>query len=45
MLDVRALVGLLQTPRNVRDAIAQEKILYTIADPPKFFGRKGGSSG
>ena len=44
MLDGRALVGLLQTPRNIRDAIDQEKRVYTLVDPPKFFGRKGRSS-
>lgn len=44
MLDGRALVGLLQTPLSVRDAIARETRVYTLADPPRFFGRKGGSS-
>lgn len=41
MLDGPALVGILQTSRNVRDAIARETRIYTLADPPKFFGRSG----
>ncbi len=44
MLDGRALVGLLQTPRHIRDAIDAETRVFTLADPPKFFGRKGSSS-
>ncbi len=37
-LDGRTLLGLLQTPAHIRRAIAQETKIYTLTDPPKFFG-------
>ena len=43
MLDGRTLLGLMQLPKNIRDAIAAETKIYTLKDPPKFFG-KGVSS-
>ncbi|MCM1982553.1 spermine/spermidine synthase domain-containing protein [Lyngbya confervoides] len=38
-LDGDSLLGLMQTPKHVRDAIAQESEIYTLAAPPKFPGR------
>lgn len=39
MLDGIALLGMMQTPRHLRDAIASETQVYTLAAPPKFFGK------
>lgn len=39
MFDGQTLLGLLQTPKYVRDQIAAETCIYTLASPPKFFGR------
>ena len=44
MFDGAALVGLLNPPKNVREAIAKETQVYTLAHPPKFFG-KGAAGG
>jgi spermidine synthase len=40
MLDGQTLLGLLQTPLHVRRAIEQETKVYTLTDPPKFFGQR-----
>jgi spermidine synthase len=39
MLDGAALLGLYQLPRHLRTAIAEETQVYTLAEPPKFFGK------
>lgn len=39
LLDGTALLGMLQAPKYVRDAIAAETEVYTLAEPPKFFGK------
>lgn len=39
MFDGIALVGLLHVPAHVRRAIATETAAFTLAEPPKFFGR------
>lgn len=39
MLDGRTVLGLMQPPKHIRDAIATETKIYTIKDPPKFFGK------
>lgn len=39
MLDGTTLLGLLQTPGHLRQAIASETQVYTMAEPPKFFGK------
>jgi spermidine synthase len=33
------LLGMLQTPAYIRKAIASETQVYTIKEPPKFFGK------
>ncbi len=38
-LDGQTLLGLLQTARHVREEIASETRVYTLDQPPKFFGR------
>jgi spermidine synthase len=38
MFDGTALVGMLNQPRHLRQAIANETQVYTLAEPPKFFG-------
>lgn len=38
LIDGESLLGLLQTPKYVRDRLAQEQTIYTLAKPPKFFG-------
>ena len=38
MFDGRTLLGLLQPPKHIRDAIATETTIYTEAEPPVFFG-------
>jgi spermidine synthase len=46
MFDGTALLGLYQLPKHLRTAIAEETQVYTLAQPPKFFGKGalGGSS-
>ncbi|MBI1348354.1 spermidine synthase [bacterium] len=39
MFDGESLLGMLQTPKYIRDRLASETVIYTIAEPPKFFGR------
>jgi len=39
MFDGQALLGMLQTPRYVRERIASETTIYSLANPPKAFGR------
>ncbi|MGF1492390.1 MAG: polyamine aminopropyltransferase [Microcoleaceae cyanobacterium] len=39
MFDGVAFLGLLQTPMYLRRAIARETQVYTLAEPPKFFGK------
>jgi spermidine synthase len=34
-----SLLGLLQTPAYIRRAIAAETQVYTLKEPPKFFGK------
>ena len=37
-IDGTTLLGILQTPLYIRQAIATETIVYTLSEPPKFFG-------
>jgi spermidine synthase len=39
MLDGTTLLGILQLPLHLRQAIAAETQVYTLAEPPKFFGK------
>ena len=39
MLDGTTLLGMLQIPKHLREAIATETQVYTLAEPPKFFGK------
>ncbi|MFW5666256.1 MAG: polyamine aminopropyltransferase [Coleofasciculus sp.] len=39
LIDGVALLGLLQTPAYIRRAIASETQVYTLNEPPKFFGK------
>jgi spermidine synthase len=39
MLDGTALLGLYQLPKHLRTAIAEETQIYTLSEPPKFFGK------
>ncbi|MFH1418442.1 MAG: spermidine synthase [Planctomycetota bacterium] len=39
MLDGSTLLGMLQLPKHLRRAIAEETRVYTLAEPPKFFGK------
>lgn len=39
MLDGRTVLGLFQLPMHLRRAIAEETHIYTLGQPPKFFGR------
>ena len=39
MLDGTTLLGLFQLPKHLRRAIAEETRIYTLAQPPKFFGK------
>ena len=39
MMDGITLLGMLQTPGHIRKAIATETQVYTVAEPPKFFGK------
>jgi spermidine synthase len=43
MFDGRTLLGLMNPPKHLRDAVAAETRVYSLADPPKFFG--SGASG
>ncbi|UCF33146.1 MAG: methyltransferase domain-containing protein [Phycisphaerales bacterium] len=38
MLDGAAMLGLMNTPKYLRDAIEAETRVYTLDEPPKFFG-------
>ena len=37
-LDGEAFLGLMQTPAHIRKAIAEETRVYTLEEPPRFFG-------
>jgi spermidine synthase len=37
-IDGRTLLGIMQTPLYIRQAIAEETTVYTLNEPPKFFG-------
>ncbi len=37
LIDGQTLLGLLQTPLYIRDAIAKNTEIYTLKEPPKFF--------
>lgn len=39
MFDGQALLGMLQSPKYVREGVAQETTVYTLSSPPQFFGR------
>ncbi|NEN92905.1 MAG: polyamine aminopropyltransferase [Okeania sp. SIO3H1] len=39
MFDGTTLLGILQVPKHLREAIATETEVYTLAKPPKFFGK------
>jgi spermidine synthase len=39
LFDGGALLAMLQTPKYLRDRIDSETTVYTLANPPKFFGR------
>ncbi len=39
MFDGTALLGMYQLPKHLRAAIAEETQIYTLAQPPKFFGK------
>ena len=39
MLDGLSLLGMMQTPLHIRQAIAAETQVYTLSEPPKFFGK------
>jgi spermidine synthase len=39
MLDGTTLLGLYQLPKHLRRAIAEETRVYTLKEPPKFFGK------
>ncbi len=39
MFDGVALLGLLNLPKDLRTAIAEETEVYTLAHPPRFFGK------
>ena len=38
-LDGVGLLGMLNTPLYIRQAIASETQVYTLNEPPKFFGK------
>ena len=44
MFDGQTLLGLLQMPKYLRDRLATETVIYSIANPPKFFGRSAGET-
>jgi len=39
LIDGQTLLGMLQTPLYIRQAIADNAEIYTLAAPPKFFGQ------
>jgi spermidine synthase len=39
MFDGQAFLGMLQSPKYVREGLAAETMVYTLASPPQFFGR------
>ncbi|MBR8829117.1 MAG: fused MFS/spermidine synthase [Gomphosphaeria aponina SAG 52.96 = DSM 107014] len=39
LIDGISLLGILQTPAHIRRAIAENTQVYTINEPPKFFGK------
>jgi len=39
LIDGTGLLGLLQTPLYIRQAIAAEEQIFSLAEPPKFFGK------
>ncbi|MGB3692069.1 MAG: fused MFS/spermidine synthase [Spirulinaceae cyanobacterium] len=39
LIDGITLLGMLQTPTYIRQAIAQQTQIYTLKEPPKFFGK------
>ncbi len=39
MFDGTTLLGMMQQPRHIRDAIALETEVFTLNEPPKFFGK------
>ncbi|MEC4892616.1 MAG: fused MFS/spermidine synthase [Oscillatoria sp. PMC 1051.18] len=39
LMDGTTLLGMLQTPRHIRRAIAEHTQVYTLKEPPKFFGK------
>ena len=39
MLDGVSLLGLYHLPKNLRNAVAEETEVYTLTQPPKFFGK------
>ncbi|MEB3883677.1 polyamine aminopropyltransferase [Lyngbya sp. CCY1209] len=43
MFDGITLLGLFQIPRHLREAIAAETQVYTLSEPPKFFGKGKGN--
>lgn len=45
MFDGRTLLGMLQLPLHVREAIRTETGVYTLADPPRAFGAGVGERG
>ena len=44
MFDGQTLLGLLQMPKYLRDRLAAETVVYSLAGPPKFFGRTAGEA-
>ncbi len=38
-LDGTGLLGMYQLPKHIRKAIADETQVYTLKEPPKFFGK------
>ena len=38
-MDGDSLIGMMQTPKHIRDANAQATDIYTLAAPPKPFGK------
>jgi spermidine synthase len=48
MFDGQALLGMLQTPKYLRERLSAETMVYTLKNPPKFFGgasTAGGTQG
>lgn len=39
MFDGQTLLGMLQIPKNLRERIANETMVYSLEAPPKFFGK------